>query len=51
MCNTLLKNFWLDRVERRKKDQVKQTKVNGILDSIAKRIKLAAKDKGKKSGK
>lgn len=47
MCSVLLKNYWLDRIDRRKKDQVKQTKLNGIVDSVVRRVKQLQKDKKK----
>lgn len=44
MCSVLLKNYWLERVERRRKEQVKQTRLNGIINSIKPKL---SKDKKK----
>lgn len=44
MYSVLLKNYWLERVERRRKEQIKQTRINGIINSIKPKL---PKDKKK----
>jgi hypothetical protein len=40
-----MKNYWLDRVERRKKEQLKRFQINKIANSVNKIIKkIKAKD-------
>ena len=41
MYNASLKNYWLDRIERRKKAHAKQVKINSIVDNVGRKIKLA----------
>lgn len=48
MCSVLLKNYWLNRIERRKKDQAKTARLNGIVDDVVRRVKLARDSKDKK---
>ena len=35
----LLKNFWLERVEKKKQDANKDKKIKGIVDNVIKYIK------------
>lgn len=42
---TNLKNYWLDRIEKRKEEKAKQKKLINIVENVSKRIKVL---KGKK---